>query len=150
MNAAERQLLFARVRAALEHALPQAWAAYVYGSAARGDDWPDSDLDVAVLPPPCGRGFPDLLGLMAELSNVAGRDVEVVDLREAGGDLVHEVLRDGQPLFVREPDAVLEWEAEQMSDYADFNPRRAAILDVYLHAPLTAPAPTPASTSTPP
>jgi len=83
MQDSDRQRPFGVAREVIGRALPQAWAAYVYGSVARGDDWPDSDLDVAVL----------------------------------------------------------AWEAEQMSDYADFNPRRAGILDVFLHAPLSALSP---------
>lgn len=115
--------------------LPEAWAFYVYGSFARGDEWPDSDLDLAVLLPP-GVELPDKLALIAEVSRQVGREVDIVNLRGASLDLVHELLRDGQPLLIRRESDVLGWEAERMTDYADFNPRRADILALYLNEPL--------------
>ena len=121
----------------LATALPDAWAIYVYGSFARGDEWPDSDLDLAVLQAH-GVGVADKLGLIAEVSRHVGRDVDIVNLREAGLDLAHEVLREGRPLLVRRESDVLGWEAERMTDYAEFNPRRADILALYLHEPLRA------------
>lgn len=125
----------ARASKVLETALPGVWAVYVYGSFARGDAWAQSDLDLAVLLAPRAR-IPDRLGLVAEISREVGREVDLVDLREAGLDLIHEVLRDGRQLLVRRRADVLEWEAERMSDYEDFNPRRSDIVDLYLRGPL--------------
>lgn len=119
----------------LQTALPDLWAVYVYGSFAREGEWPQSDLDLAVL---LGHGarIPDRLGLVADVSRAVGREVDLVDLREAGLDLIHEVLRDGRQLLVQRKADVLEWEAERMTDYQDFNPRRADIVDLYLRGPL--------------
>ena len=119
----------------LAAAVPQAWAVYAYGSFARGDEWPDSDIDLAVLMPP-GQAMPDRLGLMSNVAQRIGHDVDLADLRRTGLDLAMEVIRDGRPLWVRQPDATLQWEVQQMADYADFQPRRAAILRAYLHEPL--------------
>lgn len=118
-------------------ALPEAWAIYVYGSFARGDERPDSDLDLAVLLAP-GAKLPDKLALISKVSRQVGRDVDIVNLREAGLDLVHELLQHGEPLLVRRASDVLVWEAERMTDYAEFNPRRSEILALYLHEPLRA------------
>ena len=121
----------------LAAALPEAWAIYVYGSFARGDERPDSDLDLAVLLAP-GAKLPDKLALISEVSQQVGRDVDLVNLREAGLDLVHELLQNGEPLLVRRESDVLVWEAERMTDYAEFNPRRSDILAQYLHESLRA------------
>lgn len=132
---AEFPRILEAARKALTARLPRVWAIYVYGSFARGDARPDSDLDLAVLLPP-GARLPDKLGLIGELSRLAGREVDLVDLREANLDLVHQVLCEGRPLLIARESEVLGWEAERMSDYADFNPRRRAILDAYLREPL--------------
>lgn len=132
MNNRERQRILNAACNAVAAALPEAWAIYVYGSFARGDEYPESDLDLAVLLGP-GRAIPDKLALIAKVSQQVGRDVDIVNLREAGLDLVHELLLHGRPLLVRRDDEVLGWEAEQMSDYAEFNPRRSEILKLYLN-----------------
>lgn len=130
-----RRQLFDVARDALAKAFPDAWAIYVYGSYARGDQGPTSDLDLAVLLPP-RASIPDKLGLTADLSRQVGRDVDIVSLRETSLDLIHDLLRDGHSLLVRREDDVLGWEAERMTDYADFNSRRAGILATYLDEPL--------------
>lgn len=116
-------------------ALPDAWAIYVYGSVARSDDTPTSDLDLAVLLPP-GATIPDRLGLMADVAIAVGRDVDIVDLRRTNLDLIHSLLREGQQLVVRKEDETLAWEAERMTDYGLFNPRRADIVEQYMREPL--------------
>ena len=60
----------------------------------------------------------------------------MVSLRHAGLDLIIEVLREGRLLFTRNEMLTLVWEAERMTDYADFNPRRAALIAMYLREPL--------------
>lgn len=70
MNEAERERLLDAACTALADALPQAWAVYVYGSFARGEERTDSDLDLAVLLP-TGSTIPDKLSLMADVSDGA-------------------------------------------------------------------------------
>ena len=135
MSSVDRERVLETAGSVLATALPQAWAIYAYGSFARGDERPDSDLDVAVLLPPKAQ-IPDKLGLMAELSRAVGREVDIVNLRDASLDLVRDVLRDGRQLLVRRPSDVLVWEAERMTDYMLFNPRRAEIVSMYMREPL--------------
>lgn len=108
--------------------MPDALAIYVYGSFARGEEWPDSDLDLAVLLPP-GQGISDILQMLAELRETTGRDVDLVDLRTASDVLRREVLADGKTLFVSQPDTVLAWEASAMTRYARHREEIRGILD---------------------
>jgi predicted nucleotidyltransferase len=135
MNSEARESLLDTAARIVADALPDAWAIYVFGSAARGDDTPESDLDLAVLLPP-GSSIPDKLGLITDVAVAIGRDVEIVDLRRANLDLVHALLNEGRQLLVRREEETLVWEAERMTDYALFNPRRADIVEQYMRGPL--------------
>ncbi len=117
MTEAERNRLFAAARDGLLRELPEALALYVYGSFARGDEWSDSDLDLAVLLPAEQR-INDFLGVTQRVSASVGRTVDLVDLRRAGDVLRGEVLAGGKTLFESNPEAVLAWEASAMSRYA--------------------------------
>ena len=128
MTETERETIFTAARNVLLGALPDVWAIYVYGSFARGDEWPTSDLDLGVLLPP-GKRIDDLLALMAKVSSQVGRDVDLVNLREVGDILRREVLADGRLLFAARPDQVLAWEASAMSRYARHNESIRGILE---------------------
>lgn len=128
MNRPDRQELFRAARDALLNELPDIWAIYVYGSWARGEQWPQSDLDLAVLLPP-GREISDPLVLAGAVARCVGREVDVVDLRKAGNVLRHEVLVDGETLHNERPDEVLYWEASAISRYAHHREEIRALLE---------------------
>lgn len=117
MTDTERMQMFAAARDAVLAALPEAWAIYVYGSFASGDEWPQSDLDLAVLLPP-QQSIPDPFDLMGEIALRVGRDVDFVDARQVGDVIRREILEHGRPIYVSEPGRVLSWEASAMSRYA--------------------------------
>lgn len=117
MIESDRQLLFDRAREGLLAEFPDAWALYVYGSLARSEEWPDSDMDLAVLLPP-GKRIEDILSAVERLSQRLGRHVDLVDMRRVSDVLRAEVLTAGRTLFASKPDAVLAWEASAMSRYA--------------------------------
>ena len=119
MTDAEREALFADARDVLLAALPGALAIYVYGSFARGEEWPGSDLDLAVLLP-YGHEAWDKLALMGQVALRVKREVDLIDLHEASDVLRREVLESGRTLFVADADRVLEWEASAMSRYARY------------------------------
>lgn len=76
-------------------ATPGLELAIVFGSAARGNARPSSDLDVAVL------GDVDAFELAGRLSLATGREVDVVDVSRAPIPLLDAIVRDGIVVFER-------------------------------------------------
>ena len=128
MGEAERNDILAAARETLLAALPDAWAIYVFGSFAAGEEWPGSDLDLAVLLPPA-RSIDSLLDIMSAVSAKTHRDVDLIDLRRAGDVLRREVLAQGRLLHVSDSDQVLAWEAAAMSRYAEHREEIRDILE---------------------
>jgi predicted nucleotidyltransferase len=128
MTDSERKAIFDAARDTVLAAVPDAWAVYVYGSFARGEEWPESDLDIAVLLPP-NRRIRDLLELLSAASDRIHRDVDIVDLRRVGDVLRREVPESGRTLFESDPEKVLAWEASAMSRYARYRDEVRGILD---------------------
>ena len=69
----------------------------VFGSAARGDEHPDSDVDFLVDMEP-GRSLLDMGGLLMELRELLGRDVDVVTERGLKPRIRDRVLKEAVPL----------------------------------------------------
>ena len=102
--------------------------AYLYGSQARGDAGPLSDVDVAVL---FGFDVPEnervnrVLRLIGALGSVFRRDdVYVVDLAESSPLLRHRVYYDGQLLYCADDRVRVRFETTALRDYVDTEPLR--------------------------
>lgn len=112
-------------------------AAYLFGSIARGDDRPGSDVDVAVLfeddPPPRLEGLP--VDLHDALQTAAGRRLDLVVLNGAPPDLGHRILRDGRLILDRNPSRRIAFEVRTRNAYFDLLP----VLRRYRQQPSKAP-----------
>lgn len=90
--------------------------ALIFGSHARGRARAGSDLDIAVYfkQPPVGLDHLDLLG---ELSDLAGREVDLVVLNRASAILRHQVLKNRIPLCIKDRPAYTSFREKAMADY---------------------------------
>jgi predicted nucleotidyltransferase len=107
--------------------LPAVRLAAVFGSVARGEERPGSDVDVGV------RLNPDSSALRQEveaaLGRAAGREVDVVFLDEAPPLLRFEIGADGLVLVERETHAWADFRARSMIDWWDWAPYAKRIED---------------------
>ncbi len=69
----------------------------VFGSAARGDDRPDSDVDLLVVPPDDADLF-DMIRLEDALSKILGKGVDLVSHRSLDPQIDKDILNDEVPI----------------------------------------------------
>jgi uncharacterized protein len=100
-------------------------AVYLFGSVARGEARPDSDVDVAVLyGKPIEPGLAGLkLGLAGDLEERLGRPVDLVVLDHQSPDFIHRVLCDGILVVENNRSARIHFEVTARNEYFDVLPR---------------------------
>lgn len=117
------------LRRELEAAPDGLVAAWLYGSVARGEAGPKSDIDIALLyaaDPPRVLDSPPAR-IEDRLERALGLPVEVVVQNRAPVDLIQRVLRDGILLLERDRSARIAFEVKSRNEYWDLKP----ILDLY-------------------
>ena len=114
------------VRDVVDSAPDEVSAVYLFGSRARDDASPESDVDLGVLLR--GPAPPRLRGVARDLEAAAERatklPVEAVVMNTAPADLVHRILRDGVLLLDRDRPARLRFEVQSRNEYFDLAPLR--------------------------
>jgi predicted nucleotidyltransferase len=110
--------------------------AYLFGSYARGQAGPLSDVDIALLlagSPDDDRCFEiriDMMGRVMDALHV--NEVDVAILNQAPLALRYRVVRDGQVLFCRDENIRIAFTAQTVSRYLDFKP----VIDLFDQATL--------------
>ena len=110
----------------LKSQLPNVLGIYAFGSRIRGDARPDSDLDLAVLV----AGYADplqLFQLSAELADIAGCEVDLLDLRAASTVMQHQVITTGERWWASDSQAAL-YETAILSEKITLDNARAGLL----------------------
>jgi predicted nucleotidyltransferase len=117
--------LIERCREALSKT-PGIRLAIIYGSAVTGRMRPDSDVDVAVLYENA-LNLDGRLSLIDDLSSACRREIDLVDLYEAGGEILRQILCKGRILIKLDNTAYYRLAQRMIYNEADFMPliRRA-------------------------
>ncbi|WP_407311819.1 type VII toxin-antitoxin system MntA family adenylyltransferase antitoxin [Pseudomonas sp. nanlin1] len=85
----------------LRMTFPNLMAVYLFGSHAQGHAGPQSDLDLAVLLDGQATAL-QLWPVAGELADLAGREVDLLDLRAASTVMQYQVLTHGQRLWAKD------------------------------------------------
>ncbi len=119
------------VRSILEH-YPTAQAIYLFGTYGTADEWPNSDVDLAVLLPPQeakAAGFLALSALHLELESLLKKEVDLINLRRASTVLQKEVIIADRRIYQADEYATDEFEMLTLSYYQKLNEERAEIIE---------------------
>ncbi|KJB96090.1 DNA polymerase subunit beta [Skermanella aerolata KACC 11604] len=118
------------ILAAVREALPGVRRVYLFGSRAIGEEWPDSDLDLAVVL----DGPADSVSLWMAGEDIASRldvDVDLIDLLKADTVLKHQIVTNGKLLFTNDPVEAERYEIFILNDMMELNEaRRPLIADI--------------------
>jgi predicted nucleotidyltransferase len=121
------------VRVVLEH-YPFAQAIYLFGTYGTADEWPESDVDVAVLlPPEEARRMPPLILTSCHLAlvDLLSKPVDLLNAREVATVFQKEIVASGRLLYAGDAGAVAEFEMLALSLYQKLNEERGAILRAF-------------------
>jgi uncharacterized protein len=100
----------------------------LFGSAAQGKLRTDSDIDLAFL---CDRTFNeyDIFLSARELSDILGRDVDLIDLSQASTVLKAQVIGKGKVVFNGDTLRGKVFAMNTFKEYAVLNEERQCVLD---------------------
>lgn len=106
--------------------------AYLFGSAARGNTGPLSDVDVAVVfrqpAPDIEAGLQRESVLASELEDVLKREVDLINLADVTSPLLrHRVLRRGAAIYCADHKLRQELELRALHDFEDTRHLRAVV-----------------------
>ena len=88
----------------IKSSLPNVLAIYAFGSQITGHSNEHSDLDLAVLIDGQVETF-DLWDLASQLVEIAGCDVDLLNMRLASTVMQYQILQTGRTLWTKQPDA---------------------------------------------
>lgn len=99
-------------------------AAYLFGSVARGEAGPASDVDLGILlvggPPRSVAEYP--IALVPEIERRLSMPVDLIVLNGAPPDFLHRVLRDGIVVHEGDHAARVAFEVKARNDFFDLQP----------------------------
>lgn len=110
---------------------PEVQAIYLFGSYGTENEWPDSDVDIALLLPPKNSkeiGLLMLSCLRFELESLLNKSVDLLNLRQISTVFQKEVITADRRIYCSDEYAADEFEILVLSFYQKLNKERAEIL----------------------
>jgi predicted nucleotidyltransferase len=118
------------IQTVLEH-YPDTQAIYLFGSYGTEQEWPDSDVDIAVLFPPeeaKKAGSLQMSDLRFDLEFLLKKEVDLINLRRVSTVLQKEVVVADCRIYDGDSYAAEEFEMLTLSYYQKLNEERAEIV----------------------
>jgi uncharacterized protein len=115
-------------------AYPQTEAIYLFGSFGTADEWPSSDVDIALLLPPAEArqaGSLALSDLHLALASALDKEVDLINLRQVSTVMQKEVIFNGRRIYCRDEYAADTFEMLVISFYQKLNEERRGILEEF-------------------
>ena len=97
---------------------PEVLAVILFGSRARGEDIPDSDIDICLVLEP--RSYSDLELSKKKLDYLAEFDLDIHIYQQLPLYIRHRVLKEGKVLFCRDEDVLYDLAFRTIREYEDF------------------------------
>jgi len=110
---------------------PSTQAIYLFGSYDTENEWPNSDVDIAVLLPPETAKQTDYMALgdlQLALEHLLGKEVDLINLRQVSTVFRKEIIMAERRIFTADRYAADEFEMLALSYYQKLNEERADIL----------------------
>jgi len=117
-------------RIVVEH-YPAAQAIYLFGTYGTTDEWPDSDVDIALLLPPDEAergGHMALSNARVAIERLLGKDVDLINLRQVSTVFQKEIIMAERRIFCADAYAADEFEMLVLSYYQKLSEERADVL----------------------
>jgi predicted nucleotidyltransferase len=111
---------------------PGIQAIYLYGTYSTEDEWPGSDVDIALLfDPQRAKTIKPLMlsDMRVDLETALGRGVDLINLRRVPTVLQKEVIAADRCIHQADAYGVAEFEMLTLSYYQKLNEERAAIIE---------------------
>jgi len=110
---------------------PDTQAIYLFGSWGTEDEWPTSDLDMAVLLPPEQAKAVDFwawIDLTMRLGGIVHKKVDLLNVRQVSTVFQKEVIMADRRIYTGDEYAADEFEMLTLSFYQKLNEERAEVL----------------------
>lgn len=116
---------------------PDVQAIYFFGSHGTEDEWPSSDIDMAILLPPTEAkkvGALDMSDLHGALIRLFGKQVDLINLRIVSTVFQKEIIVANRRIYCADEHAADDYEMLTISFFQKLNDERAEIVDAFFRS----------------